>query len=85
MAPLKRAYPDVVMGFDVHGATTLVISLDLQAYEGMNDDDAVAMERRAVADWRNAWTRAHPAGHTQLHVRFIDFIGRTIAKRSVNA
>lgn len=48
MAPLKRAYPGVVMGFDVKTATTLVISLDLQAYDGMNDDDAAAMERRAV-------------------------------------
>lgn len=85
MAPLKRAYPDVVMGFDVHGATTLVISLDLQAYDGMNDDDAAAMERQAVSDWRNAWTKAHPAGHKRLQVRFIDFIGRTIAERSVNA
>lgn len=85
MAPLKHAYPTVVMGFDLHGATTLVVSLDLQAYDGMNDDDAAAMERRAVAEWRQAWKAAHPGRHARLQVRFIDFIGRKILERNVSA
>ena len=85
MAPLKHAYPAVVMGFDVHGSTALVVSLDLQAYDGMNDDDASAMERRAVADWQRAWKDAHPGLHARLQVRFIDFIGRKILERSVSA
>lgn len=82
MAPLKHAFPAVVMGFDVRDVTTLVVSLDLQAYEGMNDDDAAAMERRAVSDWRAAWRDAHPGRHARLQVRFIDFIGRRILQRS---
>lgn len=84
MAPLKRGYPAVVMGFDVRDATTLVVSLDLQAYDGMNDDDAAAMERRAVAGWGRAWKEAHPGRHARLQVRFIDFIGRKILERPVS-
>lgn len=82
MMPLKHAFPAVVMGFDVRGTTTLVVSLDLQAYDGMNDDDATAMERRAVADWQGAWKDAHPGRHARLYVRFIDFIGRKVLERS---
>ncbi|HKU81896.1 MAG TPA: hypothetical protein VJP76_06965 [Candidatus Tumulicola sp.] len=82
MAPLKHAYPAVVMGFDVPAETTLVVSLDLQAYENMDDDAAAAMERRTVTNWLHAWRDAHPGRHALVHVRFIDFIGRTILQRS---
>jgi hypothetical protein len=83
LAPLKQAYPSVVMGFDLRGDATLIVSLDLQSYDVMDDDDAAAMLRSAVERWKSAWLQAHPHGHAVLHVRFIDFIGRRIAERSV--
>ena len=82
MTPLKQAYTGVVMGFDVHGETTLIASLDLQSYIGMDDDAAEAMRRAVVARWRSTWSDAHPGAHATLHVRFIDFIGRKIAEQS---
>lgn len=84
MAPLKQAYPSVVMGFDLRGDTTLIVSLDLQSYDEMDDDVASAMLRSAVERWKGAWLQAHPHEHAVLHVRFIDFIGRVIAERSAN-
>src|SRR5215469_6516547 len=82
MTPLKHTYTGVVMGFDVHGDTTLVASLDLQTYIGMDDDAAEAMRRAVVNRWRSAWSAAHPGAHATLHVRFIDFIGRKVAEES---
>jgi hypothetical protein len=79
VAPLKRQYAGVVMGFDIHPQTTLVISLDLQQYIEMDDDAIAAMKRDAVVRWRSAWSAAHPNAHALLHVRFIDFIGRNVA------
>jgi hypothetical protein len=82
MAPLKREYSDVVMGFDVHPASTLVISVDLQGYIDTDYDTLDAMRRNALARWRAAWVAAHPHAHATLHVRFIDFIGRKVATES---
>ena len=66
------------------GDTTLLVSLDLQAYIGMDDDAAAAMRRTVAARWRSAWSAAHPGVHATLHVRFIDFIGRKIAELTVH-
>jgi len=84
VAPLKAAYPGVLMGFDVRGDTTLLASLDLQAYIGTDDDTNAAMRRSVVERWRRAWSAAHPGAHATLHVRFIDFIGRTIAEKTTS-
>jgi hypothetical protein len=84
LAPLKTAYSGVLMGFDVHGETTLVASLDLQAYIGTDDDTNAAMRRAVVDRWRRAWSAAHPGAHATLHVRFIDFIGRTLAEKTTS-
>lgn len=84
MAPLKRAYPEVVMGFDVGEPSTLTVSLDLQHFDEMDDDAVAAMEKSAVTRWRAAWSAAHPREHALLRIRFIDFIGRKVAERSVN-
>lgn len=83
LAPLKTTYSGVVMGFDVRDDTTLVVSLDLQSYIGMDDDAAEAMRRTVVQHWATAWPATHPGGHATLHVRFIDFIGRKIAEKTV--
>jgi hypothetical protein len=79
---LKHSYPDVVMGFDIRPETTLTVSLDLQHYIEMDDDDVAAMQRAALARWRGAWVGAHPGEHAELRVRFIDFIGRKIAEKT---
>jgi hypothetical protein len=79
VAPLKHAYPGLVMGFDIHDSKTLVVSLDLQQYIEADDDTIAAMKRAALARWRSAWLAAHPHEHGVLHVRFIDFIGRKVA------
>ena len=74
---LKQRYP-VIAGFDVRPATTLIVSLDLQQYIEMEDDEIAAMKRDALTRWRTAWSAAHPQAHSVLHVRFIDFIGRKV-------
>lgn len=79
MAPLKQKYSDLVAGFDVRPASTLIVSVDLQNYIETDDDTLKAMQRDAIARWRAAWTAAHPHAHSTLYVRFIDFIGRKVA------
>ncbi|MFZ0032453.1 MAG: hypothetical protein WBE77_11335 [Candidatus Cybelea sp.] len=78
VTPLKQRYP-VLAGFEVRPATTLIVSLDLQQYIEMEDDEIAAMKRAAVERWRSAWSAAHPHAHAVLEVRFIDFIGRKVA------
>lgn len=84
LAPLKQTYSGVVMGFDIQHDTTLVVSLDLQAYLETDDDKVAAMKHASVARWRTAWLAAHPHQHATLHVRFIDFVGRTIAQQKID-
>ncbi len=84
LAPLKEKYSGVVMGFDIRSQNTLVVSLDLQHYIETDDDVVAAMRRDVLARWRAAWTGAHPRVHGVLRVRFIDFIGRTVARESTN-
>jgi hypothetical protein len=81
---LKHAYPEVVMGFDIRPETTLIVSLDLQHYIEMDDDDVTAMQRAAVTRWREAWGNAHPGQHGTLRVRFIDFVGRKVAEKTTS-
>jgi hypothetical protein len=85
VAPLKRQYPGVVSGFDIRTPDTLTIALDLQSYIDMDDDAVAAMQRHALATWRAAWVAAHPHADATLRVRFIDFIGRTVAAKSTRA
>lgn len=79
VAPLKQRYAGIVMGFDIKPATTLVVSLDLQAYTDADDDTVAALKRDALVRWRTVWAAAHPHDHAALEVRFIDFIGRKVA------
>jgi ABC-type amino acid transport substrate-binding protein len=78
LTPLKKVYPGVVMGFDFKGDTTLVVSLDIQNYIGLDYDVVNAMNKSLLLHWRAAWTATHPARHAILQIRAIDFIGRTI-------
>jgi hypothetical protein len=82
VAPLRRQYPGLVMGFDIRPATTLIVSLDLQQYIDTDDETIAKMKRDTLARWRRTWAAAHPGAHAALQVRFIDFIGRTIATES---
>ena len=84
LEPLKKVYSGVLMGFDVRGDTTLLASLDLQGYIGTDDDTDAAMRRAVAEGWRRTWLQAHPNAHATLHVRFIDFTGRTIAEKTTN-
>lgn len=84
MAPLKQTYSGVVMGFDLEGDKTLIVSLDIQSYIGMDDPAADAMRRTVVARWRSAWSAAHPHAHANLRARFIDFVGKKIDEESTS-
>jgi len=83
LTPLKQKYQDVVMGFDFKPKETLIVSLDLNNYNGMGDDDQDAMKKAIGATWRTAWQKAHPQQHTTIHLKLMDFIGRTIATQDV--
>lgn len=85
VAPLKQQYAGVVSGFDIRTPDTLTIAVDLQSYIDLDDDVAAALQRHALATWRAAWIASHPHAKATLHVRFIDFIGRTVAIKSTRA
>jgi hypothetical protein len=85
LTPLKQKYQDVVMGFDFNPNETLIVSLDLQNYNGMGDDDQATMKKTVAQTWRAAWERAHPGRHATIHLRYIDFIGRTIGHEDLQA
>jgi hypothetical protein len=84
LASLKQKYPDVVMGFDFKPHDTLVVSLDLQNYDGMNDDDQDRMKKDILAAWRSAWQQTHPGEHATIRTQIIDFVGRTIARQDAS-
>lgn len=83
LTPLKQKYQDVVMGFDFKPDETLVVSLDLNNYNGMGDDDQDAMKKTIVATWHKAWQEAHPGQHATIHLKLMDFIGRTIGTETI--
>jgi hypothetical protein len=85
VAPLKQQYAGVVSGFDIRTPDTLTIALDLQRYIDMDDEAVAALQRHALATWRAAWIASHPHAQATLRVRFIDFIGRTVAVKSTRA
>ncbi len=74
MAPLKATFPDVVMGFDFHGAT-VDVSIDLNGLVSMDEEAEAAMKAKAVKQWQTTWRASHPHRHGVLTVRFIDFQG----------
>lgn len=79
LTPLKQKYQDVVMGFDFKPDETLIVSLDINNYNGMGDDDQDAMKKTIAATWLKAWREAHPGTNdVKIHLKLIDFIGRTI-------
>ena len=82
MAPLRQRYPDLVAGFEIRPATTLIVSLDLQNYIEADDSEIAAMKRSALERWRTVWAGAHPHRHAVLEIRFIDFIGRKVASET---
>lgn len=83
LTPLKQKYQDVVMGFDFKPGETLVVSLDLNNYNGMGDDDQDAMKKTIAATWRKAWLDAHPGQHATIHLKLMDFIGRTVGTETI--
>ena len=85
LTPLKQKYQDVVTGFDFKPGQTLIVSLDLNNYNAMGDDDQAAMKKTVAAAWRKAWQDAHPGQHATIHLKFMDFIGRTIGTENVKA
>jgi hypothetical protein len=83
LTPLKQKYHDVVMGFDFKPGEMLIVSLDLNNYNGMGDDDQDAMKKTIAATWRKAWQEAHPGEHATIHLKLMDFIGRTIGTETI--
>jgi hypothetical protein len=85
LAPLKAAYPDIVVAFNMKGTTQLDIAIDANGFISTGDDDVDRFKARASRDWRAAWSQAHPHQHALLTVRLVDFIGRTWATEHVRA
>jgi hypothetical protein len=78
LAPLRTEFNGVVMGFDFKGDTTLLVSIDIQNWIGLDDDAAANAKRQIVKQAQAAWIAAHPNQQATVTVRLIDFIGRTI-------
>ncbi|MDE2481797.1 MAG: hypothetical protein KGN02_06370 [bacterium] len=74
LAPLKARYPQVIMGFDVHG-TTVNVSVDLDQLVSMDEDKEDAMKAVALKTWAKTWSEVHPHQHASLTMRIIDFRG----------
>ncbi len=85
LAPLKAAYPDIVVAFNMKGTTQLDIAIDANGYISIGDNDVDKFKARASRDWRAAWTQAHPHQHAPLTLRLVDFMGRTWATEHVQA
>lgn len=85
LAPLKAAYPDIVVAFNMKGKTQLDIAIDANGYISTGDNDVDKFKARASRDWRTAWTAAHPHEHALLTVRLVDFMGRTWVTEHVQA
>jgi hypothetical protein len=83
LAQLKKAYPDIVVAFDMKGATQLDVSIDANGYISTGDNDVDKFKKVALDDWRSAWTAAHPHEHAKLTLRLVDFMGRTWATEHV--
>lgn len=78
LTPLKQTYSGIVTGFDFKGDTTLIVSIDINAYQGMDDDAIPPMKHAMLLQWKKAWISAHPHKSATLHLQAIDFIGRTL-------
>lgn len=85
LAPLKTAYPDIVVAFNMKGATQLDIAIDANGYISTADNDVDKFKALAAEDWRAAWTDAHPHQHALLTLRLVDFMGRTWVTEHVKA
>ena len=85
LAPLKAAYPDIVVAFDMKGTTQLDISIDANGYISTGDNDVDKFKAAASHDWRIAWSAAHPHEHAVLTLRLVDFMGRTWVTEHVRA
>jgi hypothetical protein len=85
LAPLKQAYPDIVVAFNMKGTTQLDIAIDANGYISTGDNDVDKFKARAAEDWRTAWTDAHPHQHAQLTLRLVDFMGRIWVTEHVQA
>lgn len=85
LAALKKAYPDIVVAFDMKGTTQLDISIDANGYISIGDNDTDTFKKVALDDWRSAWTAAHPHEHANLTLRLVDFMGRTWVTEHVKA
>lgn len=78
LAPLKNNSESTIVGMDVKDNTELVLSLDVEAWTSIDEDDDTAIEALALKDWKAAWIHEHPGLHATLHVRFVDYHGSPI-------
>ncbi len=83
LAPLKARYPNVIMGFDVHG-TSVNVSIDLQALDSMDEDKEDAMDADALRTWAKTWHAEHPKSHAKLTMHIIDFRGNQVTQASIS-
>jgi hypothetical protein len=75
LQPLRAEYDGAVTGFIVKG-NQLDVSIDLNTYATIDEDDVPLLQAEAVRRWREAWTAQHPHEHADLTVRFVDYHGK---------
>ncbi len=76
MQPMREGNDDTVVGFEVHG-TRMDVSIDLNAWETIDDDADQAIKDDAMRRWKEAWSAENPGKHATLTVRLRDYHGRT--------
>ena len=85
LAPLKAAYPDIVVAFNMKGTTQLDISIDANGYISIGDNDVDKFKARAVARLACRVVAGASAPARALTLRLVDFMGRTWATEHMQA
>jgi hypothetical protein len=82
LQPLRAEYDNAVTGFIVKG-DQLDVSIDLNTYSTIDEDDVPLLQAEVVRRWREAWAAQHPREHAQLTVRFVDYHGKPFLIKNV--
>jgi hypothetical protein len=83
LGPLQSNSEGVITGLDVNNDTTLVVSIDLEQWSSVDEQDVAGFQAQALVRWKSTWSHEHPGHHALLRVVFADYHGRSVFTESV--